>query len=824
MLQPGVSMSLAEFRKKQISKVEYELLFDIPREKNFPVKGNVKISFNQARAQYGVVLDFRGGKENIHQVIVNGNEYDYQYLNEHIIISSRHIIPGRNLIEVSFTSLDNALNRSEDFMYSLFVPDRASTAFPCFDQPDLKALFELTLVIPEQWDALSNGPLVNDQTTDGRRVLEFGSDKPISTYLFAFTAGKYQKITQEKQGRVINMFHRETDMKKLQYNIAAIFSQHFQALEWLEEYTGIEYPFSKFDIALIPGFQYSGMEHPGAIWYRDSRLLLDVPSSVSQQLQKASLIAHETAHMWFGNLVTMKWFDDVWLKEVFAGFMADKMVEPMFPNENHSLQFLMTHYPRAYAVDRSAGTHPVRQYLQNLNQAGTLYGSIIYNKAPIVFLQLEKIMGEENFQNAVMQYLQDYSYDNADWDQLVECFNRNSSENINLWSQAWVYGKGMPRISYYIDDHRNIKIKTETGNPSGPFPKQYVELLIKNNNNQQLYQVFVAGHEEILELDTEVDHNTIVIPKGSGLGYGYFILRNEEKEYLSANIQGIEDDNIRAAAILVLNEDFLNGNLQVTRFFETILSAIANEDNPIITSWLLDRIQTLYWSFLTHPQREQYSSRVSHLLWERLQVSDPGMKSAWLSAFSATALDEQAYEQMIGLFEGRIKPVGYSLSEDDNFKIVSSLCLRRHNSADELFEQLLAKTTNEDRKRRLQYLSGVLSVDENKREEFFEQLKDPSNRRPEPWALEGLAFFHHPLNKSQAIEFLPPTLELLQEIQVTGDIFFPLRWLEAALKNYNCPASRQMVDDYLAETADLSENLVLKVLQAADHISRIRKE
>src|SRR5918992_1006595 len=139
----------------------------------------------------------------------------------------------------------------------------------------------------------------------------------------------------------------------------------------------------------------------------------------NQLLGRASVIAHETAHMWFGDLVTMRWFNDVWMKEVFANFMAAKIVNPSFPEVNHELRFLLSHYPAAYDVDRTPGANAIRQPLANLNEAGSLYGAIIYQKAPIVMRQLEMIVTPDGLRDGLRQYLQRYSYGNATWPDLI---------------------------------------------------------------------------------------------------------------------------------------------------------------------------------------------------------------------------------------------------------------------------------------------------------------------------------------------------------------------------------------------------------------------
>src|SRR5688500_2252356 len=202
---------------------------------------------------------------------------------------------------------------------------------------------------------------------------------------------------------------------------------------------------------MIPSFQFGGMEHPGAILYSQARQLLDDSATQNQLLDRASTIAHETAHMWFGDLVTMKWFDDVWMKEVFANFMAAKIVNPSFPAVNHELRFLLAHYPSAYQVDRTAGTNPMRQHLANLNEAGQLYGAIIYQKAPVVMRQLEMMLGEQLFRDGLRDYLKRYAFGNATWLDLVRILDARTPENVTAWSRAWVEERGRPAFATSID-------------------------------------------------------------------------------------------------------------------------------------------------------------------------------------------------------------------------------------------------------------------------------------------------------------------------------------------------------------------------------------
>ena len=146
----------------------------------------------------------------------------------------------------------------------------------------------------------------------------------------------------------------------------------------------------------MPGFQFGGMEHTGATLYTDGRMFLNENPTLNERLARSSLIAHETSHMWFGDFVTMEWFNDVWTKEVFANYYASQIIEPLFPEVNHSLNFMLDYIPAAYSEDRTAGANPVKQQLENMRDAGLMYGNIIYDKSPVILEMLIKKMGKES--------------------------------------------------------------------------------------------------------------------------------------------------------------------------------------------------------------------------------------------------------------------------------------------------------------------------------------------------------------------------------------------------------------------------------------------
>src|SRR5438093_7635590 len=452
--EPGVPLTLATERARSIEGLSYDLSFTLAADPAEPPFGRETIRFATKDLSRPLVLDFTPGADYLKSISVGGRPSRYRLVKDHIIIPKEEIASEDNTIEITFRAGDASLNRNPDFMYTLFVPARAHLAFPCFDQPNLKARFALELDAPSNWQAAANGAETFHETSGDRVRIRYAETQPIPTYLFAFAAGKFQVETAERDGRWYRMFHRETDAKKVERNKKAVFDLHASSLEWLEKYTGIPYRFGKFDFVLIPSFQFGGMEHPGSIFYNAASILLEESATQNQMLNRATTIAHETSHMWFGDLVTMQWFNDVWMKEVFANFIAAKIVNPAFPNVNHDLRFLVSHYPAAYSVDRTAGTHPIRQELANLDEAGSLYGAIIYEKAPIVMRQLERILGPDKLQEGLRVYLKEFQFGNATWLDLIKILDERTALDLTRWSHAWVEEAGRPSIRTVVEDDR----------------------------------------------------------------------------------------------------------------------------------------------------------------------------------------------------------------------------------------------------------------------------------------------------------------------------------------------------------------------------------
>ncbi len=760
-VEPGVSLALAEHRAATVSNINYDLHFDIPDAVSEPISAAAKIGFDLSDTSHALQLDFRESADKIHSVTVNGEASGFEFRDEHIVIPAHEVIAGRNTVDIAFEAGSSSLNRNPDYLYTLFVPDRARTAFPLFDQPDLKATFDLSLGLPAEWTAMANAPVETSTRSGPGTIVRFEASDLISSYLFSFVAGRFETVTRVVDGREMTMLHRETDADKVARNIDEVFNLHAASLDWLEEYTGVAYPFRKFGFALIPAFQYGGMEHVGAIQYRASSLFLDEAPSETRLLGRAGLIAHETAHMWFGNLVTMEWFNDVWTKEVFANFMAAKIVNPGFPDVNHDLNFLVRHFPSAYSVDRTEGANPIRQDLPNLNEAGQMYGAIIYNKAPIMMRKLEKMMGEGLFREGMQEYLSSYAFDNATWPALIQILDAKTDEDLASWSQDWVNTPGRTAV--------------------------------------------------------EAQWDTSAEGEGGPLRYGLVPARFNE-----LNGWRFLGETERAALLINLYEQLLAGTGPRPGLYLDQLAGIAmREENQLVLNQVLSQSRRIYWRLRPEELRHRDAQVLERVLWETmLEQEEASRRKVYFEAYADIALTAEAVKRLRDIWSGELTIENLPLAENDLIDLAQEIAVRLPEQADAIIAAQIERSENPDNVRKLAFIAPSLSADQAVRDAFFESLADASNRETESWVLDALDNLHHPLRTADSEAYLLPSLELLTEIQVTGDIFFPKRWLDATLRNYRTSTAVATVRTFLEERPDYNRQLRMKILQSADMLFR----
>ncbi len=826
-MQGGVSAALATYRAQALRRVSYALHFTLPGTTAQPVAATEALRFELRTAPSdSLALDFKAPAGAVHRLVVNGRAVPPVLRREHVLLAPGYLQAGSNEVAIDFTAGDRSLNRNPEFVYTLLVPDRARTVFPCFDQPDLKATFALTLTLPAAWQAVANGPLADStRTDDGAKTYRFRPSDTISTYLFAFAAGRFRPLTQQVDGRPMHFYYRETDTAKISRSLGPIFAIQAEALRFLQDYTQRPYPFQKFDFVAVPDFQYGGMEHVGVIDYKASALFLDAGATREQLNGRANLLAHETAHMWFGDMVTMRWFDDVWTKEVFANFMADKIGAVTQPDGNFDLKFLTDHYPAAYAVDRTAGANPIRQPLANLQDAGSLYGNIIYHKAPIMMRQLEHLMGPDAFRDGLREYLRRYAYGNATWPNLIAILDARTPADLQAWNKVWVNEPGRPQFSYRLRTARG-KIKGFILDQKGEdgsrrvWPQAFAVALVYADHVDELPVNMSGAHLRLRAAEGRPVPQYVLL-NSSGQGYGRFPVDAQGLPHLGELTSPV----MRAAAYICLTENMLSGhNVNPAQLLGLLRPLLAHEPEELNLDLLLDQVANIFWRFTPPEQRPALAAALESELWTAVaQVPAPNLKKLLFKAYAGLALSRTAQDRLYTTWQTRQPPAGVVLTEDDYTDLATDLALRAYPGYADILQTQLARIQNPDRRQRLQYLLPSLSDNVIVRDAFFAGLADAKNRQKEAWVASALAYLHHPLRAATSEKYLPQSLALVEELQRTGDIFFPQTWLQATLHWYRTPTAAATVRTFLQERPAYPAPLRAKIEQAADNLYRAAK-
>lgn len=797
----GVSKELAEWRKATIEDLHYRLHFIIPEQRTEAIEATTEIIFSLKRSQ-PIVIDFRDTELLSIVTDSEGNAISYSAKNEHIVIPKEATAAGENRFTLHFTAGNQSLNRNNEFLYTLLVPDRARTLFPCFDQPDLKASFELSLTIPGTWVAVSNREVIEERTEGNTKHLRFSPTEPLSTYLFSFVAGKLEHRTYDDGDHRFTAYFRDSDPKRIA-QLEEIFKQVKASLVWLEEYTDISYPFAKYDFIMLPGFQYGGMEHTGATLYNDRQMFLGENPTPDEILRRSQLIAHETAHMWFGDFVTMKWFDDVWTKEVFANYFAARMVEPLYPTINHQLNRLKTYTTAALNEDRTLGATSIRQELDNLQNAGLIYGQTIYNKAPIVMDKMVEIMGEEPFRKGIQEYLTTYAYGNATWPELIEILDRYTPEDLASFSDTWVHTKGMARIDFVLNDNNLTITQHDTFERGVCWTQRFDCLLILENGNTQEVEVELRDESHTIALSEGV---VAVLPNSDGRGYGLFVPDAKSIEWIESNINKIEDDITRQSLIMTLNECYEWGLLEGERWLRFMLGHLPKEKNYLIASTIV--------GYLTKPMINSGTEAEEALLWEIATLNDSSaLRRRALVALAEVATSERIIEQIYNLWLND----GASFDVNDAMTIALELAIRMPDKQAEIIAEQRQRITNGDNLRKFDYISPATTPDIEARNALFAWLLEPENRRTEPWAKATLALLNHHTRQQEALAYIYPGLEELKRVQRTGDIFFPRNWAGGLLGGHYSAEAVAEVERFLANNPDYPTLLKNKILQATHH-------
>jgi len=825
---PGIPRDLARERADGVSDVRYGLSFALtPGAPN--VSGEVEIRFNLRRVT-PLLLDFREGR--VGSVQINGVATPVVVENGHLELFPGSLRRGENTVRIQFVSpvatAGTPITRFEDrddgseYIYTLFVPMDASMAFPCFDQPDLKARFKLEVTAPESWTVISNAPVESATETDPYQLRTiFEETRPISTYLFAFAAGPFRKL--EELPGMPAVYARDSVLERAQPEVARLERVTSRGMSYFADYFAQPFPFPKYDTVLIPGLAYGGMEHAGATFLREESVLFRTAPTNSDLLRRDILVLHELAHQWFGDLVTMRWFDDLWLKEGFAQYMAFHALDSFEPGEDVWKRFYESLKPAAYAIDSTLGTTPIYQDIPNLQDAKSAYGAIVYSKAPGVLKQLAFVLGAEQFRDGLRLYLKEHAYANAEWADLVRALESVSRQSLRNWAEMWIRRRGMPQVdvTWTCEGDRLSRVSLSQRDVLGTrdlWPMATQVVLDYANDNPVRIRVGLNGRTMEVREAVGKPCPRFVFANDADFAYGRFLLDGRSREEVMSRLGGMPDLFRRTLLWGSLWESVREAQLDPRAYLELAAKLLPGESDEALARSILARATTALHRYVSDETRRRLVPGFETLAAERMVESrDADLRIVWFRALQGLAETPVGLGQLKDLLNGRLWVPGVELRALDRWNLVTALVAMGDPDGAAVFNAERQRDSSGDGQKYAYAAEAARPDPETKQEFFQEYLRTDSN--PEDWIEQSLFPFNSWNQSELTASYLKQALDALPQIKSERKIFFLENWLDAFIYGQQSPAAQAEVRRYL-DTARMDRDLRLKILEAADELDR----
>jgi aminopeptidase N len=830
----GIPRALAQERAARVSDLHYKLTYRLePHAETTEATEEIRFQLRDASAP--LLLDFRDGA--IAELRVNGNVLAAQIDHGHLVLPAAALKAGENTVDAKFTAnigvAGKAITRFEDkdddneYLYTLFVPMDADMAFPCFDQPDLKGRFKLTVTATNEWNVISNTLPQAKFASGGMHTTEFSETEPISTYLFAFAAGPFVNV--HPQPGMPNVWVRKSQVSKAADAVPAVQETAAQGMQYLAKYFDEPFPFPKYEMVLIPGFAYGGMEHAGATFLREESVIFRTAPTAINRLNRDVVVLHELTHQWFGDATTMRWFDDLWLKEGFAQYMAYKTLAALRPNEPIWQRFYQSIKPAAYGIDETQGTTPIYQDIPNLKDAKSAYGAIVYSKAPGVLKQLNYVLGDEAFQKGLQIYLAQHKYGNATWSDLIGAFQTASGRDLTAWAEMWIRHRGMPRVdTEWSCDGGRLRALRLTQRPLLDYgPDSASELW-------PIATEVALGYPDgsVKTLRAELTGKTTEVPLGASgqacpawvfannddHAYGLFLLDAKSQTSVMQQVAATPDLFRRTLLWGALWDAVREVQLDPADYAERALDALPGERDELLAASLLGHTQTAVHHYVSATAQRELLLRGATLAIDRMQHDDDhDLRIVWfrsLTGFGAQSAGEAAMKQLLA---GQLAIPGVDLRQQDRWSLVTALIAYGDPEAQAYFEAEQKRDPSGDGKK-FAYVAQAARPDAATKAHYFDDyLHNPQQQ--EDWISGSLDAFNYWNEAELTAPYLQPALAALDQVKRERKIFFLVAWLDAFMDGQESKASLDVVDQYLA-TAHPDPDLRLKILQSMDELER----
>ncbi|RYG78174.1 aminopeptidase N [Yimella sp. RIT 621] len=529
---------------------------------------------------------------------------------------------------MAYTRDAQGLHRAVDpadekaYVYGMSFLDAAPQIFPCFDQPDLKAGYDLTVTAPQDWVVAGNSAA--KQTSPGR--WEFETSKPLATYFFTICAGPYETVRDEHRGIPLALHARASLGQDLRRHAPQMLDVTKQGLDYFEDLFGIDYPWGEYHQFFVPEFNAGAMENPGCVTFRDQYIFRGSVGR-AEIMQRSNTILHEMAHMWFGDLVSMKWWDDLWLNESFAEYMAHRACSAATEFDDAWVDFGISRKNWGYAADRAPSTHPIAgNAADDTDSALTNFDGISYAKGCSALRQLALYVGDDAFVGGVRDYLRDHSYGNATLADFLDAISAHTDVDLDAWSKGWLETAGTDEIAVVVDgDPIGVVEAVRTTPEAHPADRPHMLDIAGFCGGKEVWRtpVFTLGATSGEQTPlTGLERPKLLVPNASDLTWTIPVFDDNTLAAMPDELPKVEDPQVRQ----VVWAGLLNGMALSTVDPQTVLAvfeaSFPTEENESLRHWTARLVRRRLGYFLPDAERQEATERIAVAATVALDAAD----------------------------------------------------------------------------------------------------------------------------------------------------------------------------------------------------------
>ncbi|MFF1944487.1 aminopeptidase N [Rhodococcus qingshengii] len=643
-------------------------------------------------------LDFIGAA--VDSVDVDGASIPVEYDGSRIVLRG---LGGSNVVRVAahghYSRSGEGLHRFVDdaddqtYLYTQYEPADARRVFACFEQPDLKAPFTFEVTAPDGWEVLSNQPATQTLSVDGAQRVTFAPTLPISTYITAIAAGPYHRVASSWSRGELTVELGALCRASLAPHLDAdnVFDITRQGLDFYAEYFDYPYPFGKYDQIFVPEYNLGAMENPGLVTFTEAYVFRGSATDEQHQ-RRANTILHEMAHMWFGDLVTMVWWDDLWLKESIADFMGSLVSAEATRFTDAWVAFAIKRKAWAYLQDQLPTTHPIVADIVDLEAAKLNFDGITYAKGASVLKQLVAFVGRDAFFEAARRYFKAHAFGNTTLVDLLDVLTETSGRDVREWARIWLQTTGVSTLSLDGTD----LVQTD------PRPHRLAVGIYDYNESGDLVRT------ERVELDITESRTSVDLPPGAltllndeDLTYAKVRLDAESLSTVEASLDRVSDPLARGVIWSSLWNSVRDAQLSVFRYLDMVERFAPAETDLAILSSILTDAQYAVLHYVPKSLRPNVSAGWLETIWKAVFEAEPesGRQLAWARALSAAAaVNDARADEVRSILDGTCPgPVGLALDPDLRWALWIALSATGHASVSDFDGELSKDSTSAGR-------------------------------------------------------------------------------------------------------------------------------